>query len=259
MTHVFDGSPLQWHIYLAVIGIGFAAGFINTLAGGGSALSLPMLIFTGLPANVANGTNRIAILLQTLVASLQFKKDKILKIQPNLPLIIPAVLGAVPGAFLAVNLNEAVMRKVIGVVLLIMLAIVILKPDLWIKSRAGLLPSKSNWVNMLVFFCIGAYGGFIQVGVGFFLLAGLVLINGMNLLHSNALKVLLVLLYTPMALGVFILNGQVDYILGFVLAIGNMAGAFVAAKTAVKWGPKFIRYILIAALILSSLKLLNLI
>jgi uncharacterized membrane protein YfcA len=250
---------MDWYLYPAVIGIGFIAGFVNTLAGGGSALSLPMLIFTGLPANVANGTNRIAILMQTLTATAQFKKDKVLDTKQNTFIIIPAIIGAIPGAFLAVNLNEELMRKVIGAVLLFMLLLVVFKPDLWIKSRAGLLPSKSKLVNVLIFFCIGAYGGFIQVGVGFFLLAGLVLINGMDLIRANAIKVMLVLLYTPLALGVFIYTKQVDYLLGFILGTGNMLGAWVAAKTAIKWGPTFIRYILIIALLLSAAKLFNLI
>ena len=250
---------MEWYLYPAVIGVGFLAGFINTLAGGGSALSLPMLIFLGLPANVANGTNRIAILLQNLVGSAKFKQEKVLKTKESLWLVVPAIIGAVPGAFLAVHLNEQLMRQVIGGVLVVMLFIVLFKPNIWIKSRAGLVTSKSNWINVLVFFCIGAYGGFIQVGTGFFLLAGLVLINGMDLLRSNAVKVLIVFLYTPLALGVFILNKQVDYTLGLVLAIGNMAGAWVGAKSAIEWGPKFIRYILIVALVLSSVKLFGLI
>lgn len=248
---------MDWYLYPAVIAVGFLAGFINTLAGGGSALSLPMLIFLGLPANIANGTNRIAILLQNMVGIAKFKKEKVLDTKESLWLFIPAIVGAIPGAFLAVNLNEELIRKVIGGVLAIMLLIVLFKPNVWIKSRAGLVKSKSHWANVLVFFCIGAYGGFIQVGTGFFLLAGLVLVNGMNLLKSNAIKVLIVFLYTPVALGIFILNKQVDYTLGFVLAIGNMAGAWVGAKSAIEWGPQFIRYVLIVALIISTAKLWN--
>lgn len=249
---------MEWYIYLAVVGIGFLAGFINTLAGGGSALSLPMLIFTGMPANVANGTNRIAILFQSLVATAEFKKSNVLSTRENLWLIIPSILGTIPGAILAVNINEALMQQVIGFILIFILLIVLFKPDIWIRSRAGLVSSKSHWVNVLVFFAIGMYGGFIQVGVGYFMLAALVLINGMDLLKSNALKVLLVLLFTPLALIIFILTSQVDYLMGFVLAIGNVLGAWVAAKTAMKWGPQYIRYILIAGLLLSTAKLFNL-
>lgn len=246
---------MEWYIYPIVVLIGVAAGFINTMAGGGSALSLPMLIVAGLPPTVANGTNRIAILLQNLVGTSQFKKEKVLDLKGSLWLAIPAVIGAVPGAVFAVKLNDQMLEYIIGGVLVIMLLIVVFKPDIWIKSRAGLVGSKSSWVNTLVFFLIGAYGGFIQIGTGFFLLAGLVLVNGMNLLKSNAIKVFIVLLYTIPALFIFIYNKQVDYVLGFTLSIGNMAGAWLGAKTAIKWGPSFIRYVLIFGLLILAAKL----
>jgi uncharacterized membrane protein YfcA len=150
------------------------------------------------------------------------------------------------------------MKKIIGVVLIIMLVITVFKPELWIKEHPGIISSKSHWINVLTFFLIGAYGGFIQVGVGFFLLSGLVLLNGMNILKSNGIKNLIVLLYTPFAMLVFILSGQVDYVLGIVLGIGGMIGAWLAAKSAVKWGPGFVRYVLLAGLILSSAKLFGL-
>lgn len=250
---------MDWYLYPVVVGIGIIAGFINTLAGGGSALTLPFLIFTGLPVNVANGTNRIAILMQNIVGTAQFKKDKVLIIKDSLWLVVPAIIGAIPGALLAVNLTDNEMKTIVGIVLVVMLIIVVFKPDLWIKSRAGLVKSRSSWINLLTFFLIGAYGGFIQAGIGFFLLGGLVLVNGMDLLRANAIKVLIVLLYTPLALLVFILNNQVDYFLGLTLAVGNMLGAWLGAKSAFKWGPKFIRYILIIALIVSAAELFELI
>ena len=249
---------MEWYIYPAVVGIGFVTGFINTLSGGGSALSLPMLIFAGLPPNVANGTNRIGILMQSLVSTAQFKKDKILDLKDSMWQVLPALAGSIPGAIFAVSINEELMKKVIGVVLVIMLFITIFKPEIWVKERAGLVKSKSSWVNILTFFLIGAYGGFIQVGVGFFLLAGLVLVNGMNLLKSNGIKNLIVFLYTPLTLLVFIISGQINYIMGITLAAGSMAGAWLAAKTAVKWGPGFVRYVLLAGLLISSAKLFGL-
>ncbi len=246
---------MEWYIYVAVIFIGLLAGFINTLAGGGSALSLPMLIFLGLPPTVANGTNRIAILLQTATASGSFKKEKVLDLKKSWPLGIAALAGAIPGAILAVNLNEFIMRKVIGSILIIVLLLVIFKPEIWIKSKSGLKNAKTNWVSYLVFFLIGAYGGFIQVGIGFFLLAGLVLVEGLDLLKANAIKSFIVLLYTPLALLIFILNDQVDFKIGLILAIGNVTGAWIGSKLAVSWGTKFIRWVLIVALTGSILKL----
>jgi uncharacterized membrane protein YfcA len=246
---------MEWYLYPAVVGIGFLAGFLNTLAGGGSALSLPFLIFLGLPVNVANGTNRIAILLQNAVASVGFAKEKMLDFKKSYLLLSASVPGAILGAVIAIHLNENLMRRMVGAVLIVILLLVIFKPDLWLNPKPAIGEKRNSFVSFLIFFLIGAYGGFIQIGTGFFLLTGLVLVEKFNLTRANALKVFLTLVYTPLALFVFILNKQVDYQWGIILAIGNMLGAWVGSKVAVSWGPKFIRWILIAALFISSLKL----
>jgi hypothetical protein len=138
-----------------------------------------------------------------------------------------------------------------------MLILVVFKPGIWLKTKAGK-PIVSNKIfSFLVFFLIGVYGGFIQAGVGFFLLAALVLLEGMDLVRSNAVKVFIILMYTPIALLIFILNHQVDYKLGLLLAVGNMTGAWIGSKVAVSWGPKFIRWILMFALVISILKLFD--
>ncbi|MBN1951632.1 MAG: sulfite exporter TauE/SafE family protein [Bacteroidales bacterium] len=246
---------MEWYLYLATVGIGLLAGFLNTLAGGGSAISLPFLIFLGLDANLANGTNRIAILLQNAVGSASFHQKKVLDHKKALPLAVASILGAIFGALIAVNLNEVLMRRIIGTVLIGMLFLVIFKPDIWIKSQAGKEGPKHRILSFIIFFFIGAYGGFIQVGIGFFLLAGLVLSERLDLLRSNAIKVFLVLAYTPLALLIFILNDQVDYKIGLILAVGNMLGAWFGSKVAVSWGPKFVRWVLIVALVGSSVRL----
>lgn len=248
---------MEWYMYPAVVLVGITAGFINTLAGGGSALSLPMLIFLGLPANMANGTNRIAILLQNMVGTSGYRREKVLDLRKGWVMGIAALLGAIPGALFAISLDELLMRKIIGGVLVVMLILVVFKPGIWLKTKAGK-PIVSNKIfSFLVFFLIGVYGGFIQAGVGFFLLAALVLLEGMDLVRSNAVKVFIILMYTPIALLIFILNHQVDYKLGLLLAVGNMTGAWIGSKVAVSWGPKFIRWILMFALVISILKLFD--
>jgi len=248
---------MEWYIILAVIGVGFIAGFINIMAGSGSLLTLPLLMFLGLPANVANGTNRIAILLQNVVGITSFRKQKVLSFREGLILGIPAVAGSLLGARLAINLNDEIMTRTIGGLLVLMFFLVILKPDRWVVSREGNPPLKRVF-QAVIFFLIGIYGGFIQAGVGFFLLAGLVLGAGFELVKANALKVFIVFLYTPFALGIFMIHHQVDYKLGLILAVGNMLGAFVAARVAVKWGPRVVRYVLLVVLAFASLKLLGL-
>ncbi len=245
------------YVILLVVAAGIIVGFVNTLAGSGSLLSLPLLMFLGLPATVANGTNRIGILLQSLVATGSFRQKKVLDLRKGFRMALPAVAGAVIGALLAANITETVMERIIGVLLFVMFFVILYKPERWIKGHQGISELKPRFLRYVIFFFIGLYGGFIQIGIGLFLLAGLVLGAGYDIVKANALKVLIVLLFTPLALLVFILNSQVDYLLGFLLAAGNMVGAYIATKFAVEWGPVFVRYVLLVVVFLSSLELLG--
>ncbi|MBN2669773.1 MAG: sulfite exporter TauE/SafE family protein [Bacteroidales bacterium] len=236
---------------------GGVAGFINTIAGSGSLITLPLLMFMGLDANVANGTNRIAILLQNVVGVKSFHNQKLIDKKNSLKLLLPSVVGSIVGANLAIELNETIMKQTIAGLLIIMFFIILFKPEKWVKSQAGEVKAKSTFFQWIVFFAIGVYGGFIQAGVGFFLLSGLVLSVGYDLIRANAMKLLIVLAYTPIALLIFIFHEQINYTLGFILAIGNMIGAYIAAKFASKIGAKYIRYILLAIILVSAFKLLN--
>lgn len=247
---------IEWYHYLLVIGVGFIAGFINTLAGSGSLLTLPLLMFLGLPANVANGTNRIGILMQSVVAVTTFKRRNVLEIKNSSPFIIPAIIGAIVGANIAISFDDAVMKKIIGALLIILVFTIFLSPSKWMDQKGN--TKLSNKILIPIFFLIGVYGGFIQAGVGFFLLTGLVLGAGIDLVKANALKLLIVLLYTPVALVVYIIHNQVDYKLGLILAAGNMLGAYIASLLAIRKGARFIRLFLVLALIASSFKLLGL-
>ena len=244
---------MEWYMAVLIVAVGFAAGFINTLAGSGSLLTLPMLMFMGLPANVANGTNRIAILLQNVVGVSSFKQQKVFTFREGIWLTIPAVIGSIVGANLAINIDEKMMGQAIGALLVIMFFLILFKPEKWVKMQAGKVDGKPNLANVVIFFFIGMYGGFIQAGVGF---AGLVLGAGFDLIKANAIKLFIVLVYTFFALGIFIYNDQVDWKFGLILAVGNMLGAFVASRFAVNWGTKYIRIILLVAIAASGIKLL---
>jgi hypothetical protein len=239
-------------LLLAVVPItGFVAGFINTLAGSGSLLTLPILILLGLPANVANGTNRVGVLLQNIVAVATFRERGALPLTGSWKLIVPSVVGAVLGAELAVDLDEALLRQTIAVLLLVLLGVMLLKPERWIAEHAT--PREPRLlVEVPLFFAIGVYGGFIQVSVGLFLLAGLVLGAGHNLLGANALKNFIVLVFTPAALVVFVINDQVQWTLGLLLGAGQAAGAWVAAHFAIKRGAEFVRWVVIVITVVSA-------
>lgn len=246
---------MEWYMALALIGTGFVAGFINTSAGGGSMLTLPLLMFLGLPANVANGTNRIAILLQNVIGVNTFRQKKVLNLSTDYRLAIPAIVGAVVGSLIAVKVDEAILHKIIAGLMVVMLLLVVLKPEAWVREKAGAVHPKPTVLQYIIFFFIGIYGGFIQMGVGFFLLAGLVLGCGYDVVKANAIKLLIVLIYTVFSLAIFIYNKQVDILAGLILAAGNMLGAWVGANFLVKKGAKYVRYILIAALVIVILNL----
>lgn len=243
-------------IYLILLGI--LAGFINTVAGGGSMLVVPFLIFMGLPANVANATNRVAIFLQNIVSTGTFRQQKVLNFHTDSALLLPTALGSLAGAYLAVDIQEEILRKIIAGLLVVMFFMVLLKPDVWIRANAEKAKAKNPVLRFLIFFGIGFYGGFIQIGVGFFLLAGLVLGCGFDLLKANAVKVFIVLFYTLLALIVFIGYDLIDWKTGLILSCGNMTGAWIGSRLSIKWGARYIRYILLIALIIVALKLFGL-
>jgi len=247
---------MEWYEILILVAAGAVAGFINTLAGSGSLLTLPLFMAFGLSAPVANGTNRIGILLQSLVGAFSFRKQKLLDFNTALKIGIPSVIGSLIGAVIAVDINERAMKTAIGILLILMFFLILFKPSRWIKSHEGH-PPLPMWIQMVIFFLVGLYGGFIQAGVGFFLLAALVLGSGFDLIKANALKVLMVLIYTPFSLAVFMINHQVDYKLGLIVAIGSMIGAWAGAKMSVKWGPAVVRIILLIVLLVAAVKLLG--
>jgi hypothetical protein len=246
---------MEWYMYLAVIAAGLFAGFVNTLAGSGSLITLPLLMFLGLPANVANGTNRIGVLVQSLVSSASFKRQKLYTVEEGLWMSLPALAGALLGSLVAVRINERIMELLIGGLLIIMFFIILYKPEQWVREHALSITPRRRWWVSVIFFFIGIYGGFIQAGVGFFLLAALVLGAGLGLTKANAHKVFIVTALTVIALIVFIISGQVNYLYGIVLALGQGLGGWLASKFAVSWGPKVVRIILLLAVLASALKL----
>ena len=246
---------MEWYHYILVVAVGIVAGIINTLAAGGSLLTLPVLMALGLPPNMANGTNRIAIFLQNVVGVGRFHKEKVMDFPSGFKVGLPAALGAIAGAFIAVNLNDEAMKLAIAGVMILVFFLMLLKPNRWINSHEEH-PPIPYWLQVIIFFFVGVYGGFIQAGVGFFLLTSLVLASGYELLKANALKLFVILLYTPLAIVIFFIHGDVNLWMGLVLAVGNMTGAWIGTRMAVKRGAKFIRYFVLVAIIVAATKLI---
>ena len=246
--------PSNFLLLASVPIIGFAAGFVNTIAGSGSLLTVPMLILFGLPANVANGTNRVGVTFQNVVAVATFMRHGAIDRTGVRRLLVPSVLGGIVGARLAVDLDEALLRTVIGALMIGLLVVMLVQPERWLAAP-GARRRAPLWIELPVFFAIGIYGGFIQIGVGIFLSAALVLCSGYDLVAANALKNVLVLAFTAAALVVFIVNHQVVWTLGLLVAAFQGAGAWLAVHLTMRRGASFVRVAMIVIVAASAIAL----
>lgn len=241
---------------LLLFGTGIAAGFLNTVAFGGSLLALPVLIFLGLPTAVANGTNRIAIFCQNFSAIMGFRRKGVSDFSYSILLAIPAVIGAVIGATIAVDIKDAVFNLILAAVMITMLVLTLINPTERLKDRIESNDTRSKIIAMVVFFFIGIYGGFIQAGVGLLVITALRLLTGIDLVRTNAIKVFVIFFYTVVALGIFIIKDKVNWYLGPTLAIGNACGAWLGSHWAVEKGDKWIKVVLIVAVLAFAIRLI---
>lgn len=251
---------LNFYDYALLVAGGFLAGIINTLAGNGSAITLSLLIFSGLPAPVANATNRVGVLAQTLTAVLSLRKTTRTKMLMKQALwyLIPAVLGSVSGALLAIDIPEQVLRYVIGSAMLFLLFTLLYKPGRWRNATDVNLP-KQNLLQLLLIFATAFYGGFIQMGIGIMLLSVLVLLAGYGIKDANIIKLTLALIFVLPAFVIFALSGDMLLWPGLSLALGTTLGARLAARH-ILFMPRahiYVRRLLIVILAVSALFLLQ--
>ncbi len=245
----------EWYHYPLLVVVGFAVGFINTVAGGGSLLSLPVLIFLGLPPSVANGTNRVGIVIQTALATAGFKSKGVSTAPFNIYLGISALLGAIIGANIAVDIKGETFNKILAIVMILVVLVIVFKPKIKLAEMQERITGKHLWIGIVAFFFFGIYGGFINAGLGFIIILFLHYINQMTLVRANATKVAVVFIYTLSALAVFIANDKVIWEVGLIMAIGNAAGAWVSSRVSVDKGDGFIKTFLIIMVVAMSIKL----
>ena len=247
---------ISWSEAAALAGVGALAGTLNVLAGGGSFLSLPLLVFLGLPPTVANGTNRVAILLQNAAAVWRFQRHGLVRRSWVALAGIPAATGAVLGTWAAIEVGDEAFRRVLAG---LMVGAVLW--TLWDPLHRRAAPSTgtpeitgSRIGLAAAFFGVGVYGGFVQAGIGF-LLAAVVTWAGLDLVRGNALKVLVVLALTPLSLALFAWGGKVAWSAGVPLAIGNLLGALAGVRLTVLKGHAWIKRFVTVTVLAFAIKL----
>lgn len=239
---------------LLLFAIGLIAGVINTLAGGGSLLTLPALIFLGLPPNVANATNRIGVFFNGLF-SLKGYQSKGMKIDAySIWLGIVAFAGAILGSLIAVDIKGETFNKILAAVIVFIVAYMLFgkKHNTSVAEKTD---RKSKTLGLIAFFIIGVYGGFIQAGVGYLIMAALSFIHHFGIVKINMVKSLVVLVYTISALAVFIYSDIINWELGIALAIGNGAGGWLTSRWSTKINEKYIRYFVMLTAFAFAVKL----
>ncbi len=243
--NAFTIDIYSWEAIVLLLFAGFMVGVVNTFAGSGTIITYSLFTFFGLSPNMANGTVRMGVVMQTLTSSWMFHRKNLLDIKRGFILAIPNTIGSVAGAYYATTIDKDIFEKIVGIVMLLMVFFIFFDPEKWIKGQAEKIARKPNYLQQAIFFVLGFYGGFIHIGVGIFLLVVLVLNQGYDLVKANALKVFIVLIYSPFTLLVFMLSSQVHYGMGLISAVGNIIGAYFAAKYAIKKGAAFLRWVLV--------------
>lgn len=272
-----DISPAQY--FLAILA-GIVAGIINTLAGSGSAVTLPMLVFLGLAPGAANATNRIGVIVQNVVGIATFARSGRVRLRGEkgerassenildadslrfgLWLSAAGMPGAMVGAYVATRLDKEAMDLVIGGMLILVLVTIFVNPTKWLRERSEVRKERPEFYELALFFAVGVYGGFIQAGVGVFLVTALVLGVGYTIVHANAVKLIFVLALNIVAFVVFILSPlEINWGIGALMAVGQSIGAWAAVRFAVtvKDANRWVRYLLIVVVVYSILRFFGL-
>ena len=233
---------------------GSFAGFVNSIAGGGSLVTVPLLIFMGLPSAEANGSNRIALFIQNIFAVAGYRSKGIYVFPFAIWAAIPAVIGAIIGSKVAADISDQLFNRILAIVMILVVCVTIFRPKITEMAQGSLTKSKIL-ISILVFFFLGIYGGFIQVGIGFLIIASLTAVHGFDMANTNSIKVFVILCYTLAAGIVFYLEGKIRWEYGLTLSVGNSVGGWVGSRWSVGRSDRLIRMILLIMVVSLALKL----
>ena len=242
---------MDWSaIIIGILG-GFVAGIINTISGSGSVITLSLMALFQIPADIANGSNRLGILVQGVKSSHSFRKKRKLKLEDNWKTILFCLIGAIAGTFTAVKISSESFNVVLGFIFSALLFIVIFEPQKRLKESKNI----AQYIPWLML-PIGFYGGFIQVATGIFILTVLHVLTGKSIKEINPLKVFIIMLFNIPALLIFWWNDKINWELGIALAIGQFFGAILGVRinSTKKNIEPFLRYLLITLMVLAILK-----
>jgi uncharacterized membrane protein YfcA len=252
---------MEWYYYLIALAGAFLAGSINTLAGNGSVITLSILTeLIGLPGNMANATNRVGVLFNGIGSTAGFFKGGKLQLRGSTGLLVCVIVGSIVGGLIAIVITDAQFMRIFKALMLVMLVVILVRPSRWLiqEKLVALLP---EWMTWIMYFFLGIYGGLIQMGMGIFFLAVLVLVSRIPMIEANAIKVFAVTIYTALIVILFHSRGMIDWPVGLLMGAGQFAGGWLTARIASKYpaANKWAYYVLLVIVLVSALSLFDLI
>ena len=240
---------------LILIVTGMFVGFINTLAGGGSSILYPVLIFMGMPIHTAIGTSRVGFLAQGIFSVAGFKSKGIFLFPFNVYVALAAMSGGLLGAWLSLQTSAKNLTHILAFVMVLIAILILMQAKLKKNHRQPRIKGKWLWISFIVYFLIGIYGGFIQAGMGFMIILAAGLVNHLNLTEANSIKALIVLVLTIPTLYMFAVKGHVNWQAGLAIAIGTAAGSWLTSRWSVHVNETYLRRLIAVIVIVLAFKL----
>lgn len=241
---------------IALFFIGLFVGFVNVVAGGGSLISIPVMIFMGLPANIANASSRVGIMFQNLVAVQVFNNKGFKKDSFTNWVSVSALAGSVLGTYWAVKVSNEMLNIILAIAMIVMFVLILINPKRFHKNAAEQLGKKRQIVSVVIFFFIGIYGGFLQAGTAILMMAVLNLVNNLNLVKVNFMKVFVVLGMNTLSLIIFHYKGIINWHFGLAMAAGTAIGGYYGTLFSIDKGEVWVRRITLATIFAMAIKLL---
>ncbi len=243
---------METEVIIILFICGLFSGVINTLAGGGSLITLPIMIFLGIPPTIANGTNRIQLIFQNIFAIYGFKSKGISNFKFSSWLALSALIGSIIGAYIAIDFPEELFKKVLSIIMILVMFSILLKNKSELIENNNI---KNKWISVLCFFFIGIYGGFIHAGVGFLMILVLSKVNNIRLSQSNSIKVFVALIFSTIAFIIFLSEDKINWIYGINIGIGSGLGGWLASRWSYDKSDKTLKIILSFVILIMSIKL----
>ncbi len=240
---------------LILVLVGMLVGFINTLAGGGSSVLYPVLIFMGMPIHTAIGTSRVGFVAQGIFSVAGFKSKGVFIFPFNLYVALSAMAGGLIGAWISLHTSPQNLQRILALIMLMIAVLILIQAK--IKKGSGNMRIYGKWLifSLITYFFIGIYGGFIQAGMGFMIILAGTLLNRMNLTQANSIKALVVLIITLPTLYMFAVKGHVNWEAGLAIAIGTATGSWLTSRWSVNVNEKYIRIIIASIVVILAIKL----